>query len=131
MVCIAEKSQSRAAEAAGETTGPRHGNHQLGIASLPGAQSCRTFRRNPPLLAPDVHPGLRPVPPGTALYARSGARLPRQADGAVARGPIDALRNRGGKGAQADVALTTARVFIGSGACALPYCARPWQSPDG
>jgi hypothetical protein len=60
----------------------RFGEHRFGIHSLPGRPPRRTqpsLRRNPSLLRCVLCQGFRSLPAGTALHARTGPGLPRQA----------------------------------------------------
>ena len=91
-----------ATEVAGENSGPRHGNHHV---RLPFLRKTRT--RNPGLLAPVLLQGIRPLSAGTALYARSGPGLARQAQGGVASGSVDGRRNPGRQGGQVAGAFIT------------------------
>jgi hypothetical protein len=75
-----------ATEVASETAGPRHGSRHVRISRLPGRRTrsrARSACRHQRILAPVLRQGIRPLPAGTALYARAWPRLARQALGIV------------------------------------------------
>jgi hypothetical protein len=77
-----EKSFSTPKRGVLKTRGPRHGYDRFGIPFRPGSRTRRigeTAGRTPRLLAEVYRHGVQPVPPGTALYARPGTGLARQA----------------------------------------------------
>src|SRR4051794_36654909 len=100
-----------------KTASPCHGDDHFGIPLTPREpprRTCKTARRFPRLLAPILRQGVPSLPAGTALHARSGPGLPRQAPGLVAP------------------AFQLILVDIGAAdACALGHCARPCRFPDG
>src|SRR4051794_3375351 len=76
-----EKGAS-AAQAANEKQRPRHGYDHFGVPFDPRAPqrwTCKAVRRAPRLLAPVRGAGVQSLPAGTALHARPGPGLARQA----------------------------------------------------
>src|SRR6266436_5165338 len=81
----APKKALRATEVVGQKRQDRHGDSRIFAAgSRPSESRTRPNRRNQDLLAPVLRQGVQPVPAGTALYARPGSRLARQARGVLA-----------------------------------------------
>jgi hypothetical protein len=126
----ASKGAGNAAQAAGENSGPRHDHNHVRLPFLHGDPPRRTVqpcRRIPELLAPVLRQDIRSVSSGTALYARPGSGLARQAHGAV--GPALHLIT---SDIQAAAAFRGRRRFFEApGACAPKRCARPCRFPDG
>src|ERR1700716_2853614 len=78
----ASKGASNTAQAASGNSGPRHDNHHVRVPFLHGEQPRRAvqaFRRNQDILAPVLRQDIQTLPARTALYARPGPRLARQA----------------------------------------------------
>src|SRR6266851_7708714 len=83
----ASKGAGNAAQAAGENSGPRHDQHHVRLPFLhgePPRQTVQPDRRIPEPLAPVLRQGIPSLPAGTALYARPGSGLARQACGVLA-----------------------------------------------
>src|SRR6266404_9007833 len=81
----APKKALRATEVVGQKRQDRHGDSRIFAAGSRQSESrTRPTRRNQGLLAPVLRQDVPPVPAGTALYARPGSRLARQARGALA-----------------------------------------------
>src|SRR6266571_7080715 len=79
------KKALRATEVAGQKRQNRHGDSRIFAPGSRQSESrIRPIRRNQDLLAPVLRQGVQPVPARTALYARTGSRLARQARGVFA-----------------------------------------------
>ena len=73
-----------------KNSGPRHGNDHVSHPLLPGARQgdqagCSGIKA---FWRAVLRPGIRPLPAGTALHARTRAGLPCQAAGAFAGSPV-------------------------------------------
>jgi len=82
----ASKGAGNAAQAAGENGGPRHDHDHVRLPFLhgnPPRQTVQPDRRIPEPLAPVLRQGIASLPAGTALYARPGSGLARQAHGVL------------------------------------------------
>jgi hypothetical protein len=82
----ASKGAGNAAQAAGEDSGPRHDHDHVRFPFLhgePPRQTVQPDRRIPEPLAPVLRQGIASLPAGTALYARPGSGLARQAHGVL------------------------------------------------
>src|SRR3981189_3468536 len=80
----ASKGAGNAAQAAGEYSGPRHDHDYVRLPFLhdePPQRTVQAHHRIPALLAPVLRQDIRSLPAGTALYARPGPGLARQAHG--------------------------------------------------
>src|SRR5229473_8291496 len=83
----ASKGAGNAAQAAGENSRPRHDQHHVRPPFLhgePPQQTVQPDRGIPEPLAPVLHQGIPSLPAGTALYARPGSSLARQARAVLA-----------------------------------------------
>src|SRR5947209_2164954 len=79
------KKALRATEVVGQKRQDRHGDSRIFAAGSRQSESrTRPTRRNQDLLAPVLRQGVQPIPAGTALYARPGSRLARQARSVLA-----------------------------------------------
>src|SRR6266852_9373134 len=125
----ASKGAGNAAQAAGENSGPRHDQHHVRPPFFHGEPPRQTVQpdrgiREP--LAPVLRQGIPSLPAGTALYARPGSGLARQADGVL--GPAS---TRSSPLSRPRPLLGPPALFEAPDACALKRCARPWCPPDG
>src|SRR5712664_3712989 len=129
----APKKALRATEVVGQKRQARHGDSRIFAQGSRQSESrTRPTRRNQDLLAPVLRQGIPPVPAGTALYARPGSCLARQARGVLAPASELSISNlQAANGFRPAGAFRAAGAFRPAGACAPKPCARPWCFPDG
>src|SRR5258705_8924339 len=123
----ASKGAGNAAQAAGEYSGPRHDHDHVRLPFLhgePPQRAVQAHRRTPELLAPVLRQDIRSLPAGTALYARPGPGLARQAYGVA--GPTlhliisDLRRPTASRGKEFFEALALARSSVARDHGAFP-----------